>query len=62
MFLKDRFKCSQTTIDAKVGRKMEQVARKTGTIARKTKKRGVFGAQFTILENGAIINYSPHTA
>ena len=26
------------------------------------KKPGIFGAQFKILENGAIMNYSPHTA
>ena len=28
----------------------------------KSKQPGVFGAQFKILENGSIINYSPHTA
>ena len=38
------------------------MARKLGTIARKIKKPGVFGAQFKILENGSISNYSPHTA
>ena len=38
------------------------MARKLGTIARKTKNPGVFGAQFKIIENGSIINYSPHTA
>ena len=46
VFLKDRFK----------GQKINQVARKSGTIARKIKKPGVFGAQFKILENGSIIN------
>ena len=33
-----------------------------GTIARKTKNPGTFGAQFKIIENGPIMNYSPHTA
>ena len=41
---------------------MEQVARKLGTIVRKTKNPGVFGAQFKIIENGSTISYSPHTA
>ena len=43
VFLKDRFKGPQDTIDPKLGKRMEQVARKSGTIARKTKKSGVFG-------------------
>ena len=62
VFLKDRFKGPQDTIDPKLGKLMEQVARKSGTIARKTKNPGVFGLQFKIIENGSIINYSPHTA
>ena len=33
-----------------------------GSIARKTKNPETFGAQFKIIENGAIMNYSPHTA
>ena len=40
---------------------MEQVARKLGTIARKTKNPGVFSAQFKIIENWSIIIYSTHT-
>ena len=43
VFLKDRFKGPQDTIDPKLGKRMEQVARKWGTIARKTKNHGVFG-------------------
>ena len=62
LFLKDRFKGPAHTIDPKTGLRLEQIARKTGTIARKTKNLGTFGAQFKIIENGAIINYSPHTA
>ena len=38
------------------------MARKLGTIARKTKNPGVFGAQFKIIEKGSFINYSSHTA
>ena len=62
VFLKDRFKGPQSTINPKLGQKIDQVARKSGTIARKIKKPGVFGAQFKILENGSISKYSPHTA
>ena len=62
VFLKDRFKGPQNTIDPKLGKRMEQVARKSGTKARKTKNPGVFGAQFKVIENGSIINYSRHTA
>ena len=62
VFLKDRFKAPQDTIDPKLGKRIEQVARKLGTIAHKTKNPGVFGSQFKIIENGSIINYSPHTA
>ena len=62
VFLKDRFKGPQSTINPKLGQKIDQVARKSGTIARKIKKPGVFGAQFKILENGSISNYSLHTA
>ena len=62
VFLKDRFKGPQNTVDPKLGKRMEQVARNLGTIARKTKNSGVFGAHFKIIENGSIINYSPHTA
>ena len=62
VFRKDRFKGPQNTIDPKLSKRMEQVARKLGTIARKTKNPGVFGAQIKIIENGSIINYSPHTA
>ena len=61
-FLKDRFKGPQTTINLNLGKRIEQVAKKSGTIARKTKNPGVFGAQFKIIENGSIINYFPHTA
>ena len=56
IFLKDRFKGPQPTINTKLGQKIDQVARKTGTIARKFKKLGVFGKQFKILENGSIVN------
>ena len=62
VFLKDRFKGPQNTIDPALGKRLEQVARKSGTIARKTKNAGVFGPQFKVIENGSIINYSPHTA
>ena len=62
VFLKDRFKGPQNTIDPGLGKRIEQVARKSGTIARKIKNPGVFGAQFKVIENGSIINYSPHTA
>ena len=62
VFLKDRFKGPQNTIDPVLGKRIEQVARKSGTIARKTKNPGVFGSQFKVIENGSIINYSPHTA
>ena len=62
VFLKDRFKGPQKTIDPALGKRIEQVARKSGTIARKTKNPGVFGPQFKVIENGSIINYSPHTA
>ena len=62
IFLKDRFKGPAHTINPKTGLRLEQIARKTGTIARKTKNPGTFGAQFKIIENGAIMNYSPHTA
>ena len=62
VFLEDRFKGPQATINTKLGQKIDQVARKSGTIARKIKNPGVFGAQIKILENGSIINYSPHTA
>ena len=63
VFLKDRFKGPAHTIDPKTGRRLEQVARKSGTIARKIKKNpGTFGAQFKIIENGSVQNYSPHTA
>ena len=62
VFLKDRFKGPQSTINPKLGQKLNQVARKLGTIARKIKKSDVFGAQFKFLENGSISNYSPHTA
>ena len=58
VFLKDRFKGPQNTINPKLGKFMEQVANKLGTIARKTKNPGVFGAQFKVIENGSIINYS----
>ena len=61
MFLKDRFKGPQNTIDSALGKRIEQVARKSGTIARKTKNPGVFGTQFKVIENGSINNYSPHT-
>ena len=50
VFLKDCFKAPQTTINTKLGEKIEQLARKTGTIARKLKKPGVFATQFKILE------------
>ena len=56
VFLKDRFKGPQATINTKLGQKIDQVVRKSGTIARKINKPGVFGAQFKILENGLIIN------
>ena len=62
VFLKDRFKGPAHTIDPKTGRRIEQIARKSGTIARKTKNPGTFGAQFKIIENGSVQNYSPHTA
>ena len=62
VFLKDRFKGPQHTIDPKSSKRMEQVARKLGTIARKTRNPVVFGAQFKKIENGSIRNYSPHTA
>ena len=62
VFLQDRFKGPQSTIKTKLGRKIDQVARKTGAIASKIKKPGVFVAQFKILENGLIVNCSPHTA
>ena len=62
IFLKDRFKGPAHTVNPKTELRLEQIARKTGTIARKTKNPGTFGAQFKIIENGAIINYSPHTA
>ena len=62
VFLKDRFKGPQNTIDPKFGKRMEQVARKSGTIARKIKNPGVYGAHFKLIENGSIINYSTHTA
>ena len=62
VFLKDRFKGPQNIVDPKLGKRIEQVVRKLGTITRKTKNLGVFGAQFIIIENGSIINYSPHTA
>ena len=62
VFLKDRFKGPQATINTKLGQKINQVARKSGTIAMKINKPDVFGAQFKILENGSISNYSPHTA
>ena len=62
VFLKDRFKGPAHTIDPKTGRRIEQIARKSGTIARKTKNPGTFGGQFKIVENGSIQNYSPHTA
>ena len=62
VFLKDCFKGPQNTLDPKLGKRMEQVARKLGTIVRKTKNPGVFGPQFKIIENGSTINYSPHTA
>ena len=62
MFLKDRFKGPQNTIDPVLGKRIEQVARKSGTIARKTKNPGVFGPQLKFIENGSIINYSPHTS
>ena len=62
VFLKDRFKGPQSTINPKLGQKIDQVARKLGNIARNIQKPGVFEAQFKILENGSISNYSPHTA
>ena len=49
------------TIYDLIKEKRKFLSQKTG-IARKIKKPGVFGAQFKILENGSIINYSPHTA
>ena len=58
IFLKDRFKGPQTTISPQLGHKLDQVARKKGTIARKIKKPD-FGAQFRILQNGSILSYSP---
>ena len=62
VFLKDRFKSPAHTIDPKTGRRLEQVAGKSETIARKIKNPGTFGAQFKIIENGSVQNYSPHTA
>ena len=59
VFLKDHFKGPQNIVDPKLGKRIEQVARKLG---RKTKNPGVFGAQFKIIENRSIINYSPYTA
>ena len=56
LFLKDCFKGPAHTIDPKTGLRLEQIARKTGTIARKIKNPGTFGAQFKIIENGAIVN------
>ena len=49
MFRKDRFKGPQSTINAKLGQKIKHVVR-------------VFGVQFKTLENGSIVNHSPHTA
>ena len=40
VFLKDRFKGPQNIVDPKLGKRIEQVARKSGTIARKTKNPG----------------------
>ena len=62
MFRKDRFKGPQSTINAKLGQKIKHVVRKPGTIARNVKKLGGFGVQFKTLENGSIVNHSPHTA
>ena len=62
IFLKDRFEGPQTTINTQLGHKLEQIAHKTGRIARKIKKPGFFGAQFKILENGSIVNSLPRTA
>ena len=44
VFLKDRFKGPQSTINPKLGPTIEQVARKLGTIARKIKKPGVWSS------------------
>ena len=60
-FLKNRFK-GPALNRSKTGLRLEQVARKTGTMEKKTKSPGKFGAQFKIIENGSILNYSPHTA
>ena len=60
IFLKDRFKGPAHKINPKSG--LRHVARKTGIIARKIKNPGRFGAQFKTIENGSILNYSPHTA
>ena len=46
VFLKDRFKGPQNTVNPKLAKHLEQVARKSGTIARETKNPEVFGAQF----------------
>ena len=62
IFLKDRFKGPAHTIDPKTGLHLEQVARNLGTIARKIKNPGKVDAQFKIIENRSIKNYSPNTA
>ena len=42
VILKDRFKAPQATMDTKLGQKIDQVERKTGTMARKKKKTRCF--------------------
>ena len=42
VLLKDRFKGPQTTINTKLGQKIEQIARKTDNIAKKAKKKQGF--------------------
>ena len=62
IFQKDRFKGRAHTINPKTVLQLEQVARKTRTLARKKKNPGTFGPQFKNIENGSKQNYSSLTA
>ena len=61
VFPKDRFKGSQATINAKLGQKINQVARKTGTIAKKIKKQVFLGRslKFWKTAQSLIIHHTP---
>ena len=61
VFLKDRFKGPQSTINPKLGQNIDQVARKLGTIARKIKNQVclVLSSKFWKTAQVAITHHTP---